>query len=136
MSFSERQDDVRCVILERVKPGAAWNLLYITLKKSVGWRSAHAIQQDGIKVHPKYKCILAVEEDYYEKGRIRELKPPKDFNFGNHIESVDEPDKNFGVQLAKEDSVGFNTSEDVPLAEDATPAGREDQEASDDLDLD
>ena len=134
MPLSEKEDNERCVILAREKPGAPWELLYITLRKSVGWRSARAIQADEVKHNKRHQTILVLEETY-DKGKIRELKPPKGFNFGNPIESVDEPDKNFGAQLAKEDSIGFNTNEDVPLEEDETPAGREDQEVEDDLDL-
>lgn len=79
-------DAQRCVILYRAGPSKPWDLCYIKEKISSAWKSAHSIDdQERILGSKSHKVIVCLEGDF-EKGRIKELRPPSGFDF--NIDSI------------------------------------------------
>ena len=114
MALSVRQDNVRCVILGRTNSREKWELYYISLTKSLGWRTVKEIKEDEVRRHPKCQWMLVLEEDY-DQGRLRALRPPKDFDFGNPIEFSDAHVKNNDETLAEAENSGFNSNEVIQV---------------------
>lgn len=73
-------DNVRYVVLIRETKSKPWELCYIVERKSLAWRTAHAIEdQEKTLGNNKAIVIVCLEADY-DKGKIKAIRPPADFD--------------------------------------------------------
>lgn len=98
-------DEQRCVILYRSAPSKSWSLCCIKEKISDAWRSARSTDnQEQILGSKSHKVIVCLETDF-DKGKIKELRPPHDFDFNISIKREDKLVEIKGEEVKGEESV-------------------------------
>lgn len=78
----QKGDVLRCVIMGRDKASQEWELIVLTEKKSVAWRSAASMEEQEHRLgNTRFQAVVLSEADF-DAGRFKcRLKPPPGFDY-------------------------------------------------------
>lgn len=82
------KDNQRCVILYRAFPSKQWELCCIKKRVEEAWKSARGIDDQERILGSKSHKVIVCSEDDYDKGKVKELRPPAGFDFGVEHKAV------------------------------------------------